>query len=322
MDTEAVIEAADVVDGRPPGADRKEQIIRMVALFVMPFLMVTMMFATYMSTMHSPRPRDMPVAVVGQRTATAQALVDGLPAGRSPEAALVPPVDDASTCSHDQRGLRRARSCPPSGRRQRHHPHRLGGRSLPDAHRPAVPRARGRPRTSWQTTTEDVAPLPAGDSAGTAVLFAAHGHDAGRLRAARACMAMALPHLLRLRRFLPVLAGWSAADQLDRLAHPRARSWAPSTATTCTFLGVGMLATVGAVGLAQLLLHQARRAPRRAARHAALGRVRHARVEPGPVRPQHARASSSSCMACCRCPAPVRRCARSCTSTATARAAT
>ncbi|MBQ1014146.1 ABC transporter permease, partial [Micromonospora sp. M51] len=101
MDTEAVIEAADVVDGRPPGADRKEQIIRMVALFVMPFLMVTMMFATYMSTMHSPHPRDMPVAVVGSG-ATAQAVVDGLNAGDSTEATLVATRDDAVDLLHDQ----------------------------------------------------------------------------------------------------------------------------------------------------------------------------------------------------------------------------
>src|SRR5690606_3750564 len=39
---------------------------RLIALFVMPFLMVTMMYATYMGTMHAPKPRDMPLAVAGQ----------------------------------------------------------------------------------------------------------------------------------------------------------------------------------------------------------------------------------------------------------------
>lgn len=49
----------------PPQEDRKARIARYVALFAMPFLMVTMMYATYVGTMHAPAPRDLPVAVVG-----------------------------------------------------------------------------------------------------------------------------------------------------------------------------------------------------------------------------------------------------------------
>ncbi|MFC7467121.1 hypothetical protein ACFQVA_05115 [Actinomadura keratinilytica] len=38
----------------PPQEDRKARIARYVALFAMPFLMVTMMYATYVGTMHAP----------------------------------------------------------------------------------------------------------------------------------------------------------------------------------------------------------------------------------------------------------------------------
>ena len=132
MHTEDVIEAADVVDGRPPGDDRKAQIIRSVFLFLMPFLMVTMMFATYMSTMHSPHPRDMPVAVVGSG-AEAQAIVDDLNAapGDTTQATSSPPATRQSTCCGTRRSPERC-WCPP--------PVATAPPSLPPR-RPAPPRA-------------------------------------------------------------------------------------------------------------------------------------------------------------------------------------
>ncbi|WP_328533537.1 ABC transporter permease [Micromonospora zamorensis] len=248
MDTEAVIEAADVVDGRPPGADRKEQIIRMVALFVMPFLMVTMMFATYMSTMHSPHPRDMPVAVVGSG-ATAQAVVDGLNAADSTEATLVATRDDAVDLLHDQEATG-ALILPTAGGANA----TILTASAAGASQNATVQQLLAPvafQNSWQTTTEDVAPLPAGDSAGIAVLFAAMGMMlAGYVPLS--IMVMGVPHLLRLRRFLPVLAGWSALTSsiIWLILGPVVGA---VEGHYLTFLGVGMLATA-AVGLAQLLL--------------------------------------------------------------------
>ncbi|MFF0120844.1 ABC transporter permease [Micromonospora arida] len=248
MDTEAVIEAADVVDGRPPGADRKEQIIRMVALFVMPFLMVTMMFATYMSTMHSPHPRDMPVAVVGSG-ATAQALVDGLNSGDSTEATLVTTRDDAVDLLHDQE-VAGALVLPTDGSANA----TILTASAAGASQNATVQQLLAPvvfQNSLQATTEDVAPLPAGDSAGIAVLFAAMGMMlAGYVPLS--IMVMGVPHLLRLRRFLPVLAGWSALTSsiIWLILGPVVGA---VDGHYLTFLGVGMLATA-AVGLAQLLL--------------------------------------------------------------------
>ncbi|MFF5179340.1 ABC transporter permease [Micromonospora sp. NPDC000316] len=249
MDTEAVLEAADVIDGRPPGPDRKEHIIRMVALFVMPFLMVTMMFATYMSTMHSPHPRDMPVAVVGSG-ATAQAIVDGLNAapGGSTEATLVPTRDDALDLLHDQRAAG-ALILPSEGSTSA----TILTASAAGAAQGATVQQLLAPvavENSWQATTEDVAPLPDGDRAGIVVLFAAMGMMlAGYVPLSM--MVMGTPHLLRLRRFLPVLAGWSAftSSIIWLILGPIVGA---VEGHYLTFLGVGMLAT-GAVGMAQLL---------------------------------------------------------------------
>ncbi len=230
MDTEAVIEAADVIDGRPPGPDRKEHIIRMVALFVMPFLMVTMMFATYMATMHSPHPRDMPVAVVGSG-APPQALVDGLNAapGKPPTPAGAHP---GRRCRPAARPGSRRRAGPARRRRrQRDDPHRLGGRSLAGRHRPAVARAGGRGATAGRPRTEDVAPLPDGDRAGIAVLFAAMGM----------MLAGYVPlSLLLMARSPPAAACdgscpcWPAGPRSPARSSgsSSALSWAPSRATT------------------------------------------------------------------------------------------
>ena len=68
------------VSGREPDspeADRKREIVKRAFLFLIPFLMVTMMYATYMGTMHSPKTRDMPVAVVGSG-AVAESVVGEL----------------------------------------------------------------------------------------------------------------------------------------------------------------------------------------------------------------------------------------------------
>ena len=61
----------------PPTEDRKARIARYVALFAMRFLMVTMMFATYVGTMHAPHPQGLPIAGVGADPAAARATADG-----------------------------------------------------------------------------------------------------------------------------------------------------------------------------------------------------------------------------------------------------
>ena len=98
-------------------------------------------------------------------------------------------------------------------------------------------------------TAEDLAPLPSNDSAGLAAMFMMNALMlAGYMPLS--LMLSSAPHLLRLRRFLPLLAGWSAltsflvwfvAGPLLGAVHGH----------TVEILGLGFL-TVAAVGLVQL----------------------------------------------------------------------
>ncbi|GAA1646485.1 ABC transporter permease [Actinoplanes couchii] len=228
-----------------PGASRREHLIRTVFLFVIPLLMVTMMFATYMATMHSPHPRDMPVAVVGSG-APAQAIADGLDPAAT-DARLVATRDEAVELLTDREIT--AALIPPAGGQQATVLTAMaaGAGQAGVAQQLLAPVAAA---NGWSVAVEDVAPLPAGDMAGIAVLFAAMGMMlAGYVPLSM--MLMATPHLLRLRRFLPLAAGWSAVTStvIWLILGPLVGA---VDGHYLTFLGVGMLAT-GAVGLTQLL---------------------------------------------------------------------
>ncbi|SDC92805.1 ABC transporter permease [Streptomyces prasinopilosus] len=237
----------------PPGAprveDRRTRIGRYVALFAMPFLMVTMMYATYVGTMHAPAPRDMPVAVVGSGQ-TAQEVVsalDSLPGGPlAPR--LVATVDEALDLIGD-REVSGAFEIPASGRGEAViHTASAGGASQASTVQQLL--APVAAENQWRITTEDAAPLPDGDMSGTAVLFAGMGMMlAGYVPLS--VLTMSLPFLLTLRRFVPLLIGWAAATSTV--------IWVvlgPVVGAVdghyLRFLGVGML-TVGAVGMTQML---------------------------------------------------------------------
>ncbi len=239
----------DPATAEPNAADRKERIIRSVALFVMPFLMVTMMFATYMATMHSPHPRQMPVAVVGSG-AQAQGVVDALNAtpGEPVEARLVTSRDAAVELLRD-REISGALQLPAAGSDQAtiFTASAAGASGAATAQQLLAPVA---VQQQWTATTEEVAALPDEDRAGIAVLFAAMGMMlAGYVPLS--LLLMATPHLLRLRRFVPLVAGWSALTStiVWLILGPVVGA---VDGHYLTFLGVGMLATA-AVGLAQLL---------------------------------------------------------------------
>ncbi|MFG1939513.1 ABC transporter permease [Micromonospora tulbaghiae] len=239
----------DPATAEPNAADRKERIIRSVALFVMPFLMVTMMFATYMATMHSPHPRQMPVAVVGSG-AQAQGVVDALNAtpGEPVEARLVTSRDAAVELLRD-REITGALQLPAAGSDQAtiFTASAAGASGAATAQQLLAPVA---VQQQWTATTEEVAALPDEDRAGIAVLFAAMGMMlAGYVPLS--LLLMATPHLLRLRRFVPLVAGWSALTStiVWLILGPVVGA---VDGHYLTFLGVGVLATA-AVGLAQLL---------------------------------------------------------------------
>lgn len=232
-----------------PEEDRKTRIGRYVALFAMPFLMVTMMYATYVGTMHDPAPRDMPVAVVGAG-APARALADGIEkaAGGALDVRTVATGDAAVDLLKD-REISGALLPPAQGATEAvvYTAGAAGASQAGTVQQLLAPVA---VENGWTTTTEDVAPVAPGDLSGTAVLFAGMGMMlAGYVPLS--ILTMSLPYLLTLRRFVPLMLGWSALTStlIWVLLGPVVGA---VEGHYLHFLGIGMLAT-GAVALTQLL---------------------------------------------------------------------
>lgn len=243
---------------RPPGqveaarrAARKTAVATMVGMLAFPFLMVTMMYATYVGTMHAPHVEDLPVAVVdtGDYSAGALDVFEGLDAVPDDQLApqLVVGLDEAQDML--QRQDVAAAVVPPTsdGGSATVYVAGAGGASKAQTVQTLVlPVTAG---LGWSVEIEDVAPLPAGDASGTVVLFAAMAMMlAGYVP--MSIMMMGTPHLLRIRRFLPVLAGWALAvpTVIWLLLGPLVGG---VEGHYLTFLGVGAL-TISAVGLFQL----------------------------------------------------------------------
>ncbi|WP_205305090.1 ABC transporter permease [Nocardioides sp. 616] len=238
----------------PPPETPAERKGRMAALFVMPFLIVTMMYATYMGTMHSPQAQDLPVAVVGQgaeverfaaelereadgalevRTVEDRAEVDQLVAEQRLAGAIEPPVSSRGSGGEATATVYQAMA---AGASQ--------ATVVDQLLRPAAL------EQGWRVETVDIAPLPAGDGSGTMVLFAAMGMMlAGYVPLSG--LLMGTPNLLRVRRFLPIALGWGVltSSLVWLILGPVVGA---VEGHYPLFLGVGTLA-VTAVGLGQLL---------------------------------------------------------------------
>ncbi|WP_206515902.1 ABC transporter permease [Nocardioides pantholopis] len=232
----------------PPPETPAERKGRLIALFVMPFLIVTMMYATYMSTMHNPHPRDMPVAVVGQGAAAAEFAAE---LEESSDGALeVRTVDDlaeAEDLIRNQEAVG-AIEVPEAGTSATIHHAMAGGASQATVFDQTV--APAALAEGWTVETVDIEPLPAGDGSGTMVLFAAMGMMlAGYVPLSG--MLLGTPNLLRVRRFLPITLGWGAltSSLIWLILGPIVGA---VDGHYPLFLGVGTLA-VTAVGIAQLL---------------------------------------------------------------------
>ncbi|MGW9496025.1 ABC transporter permease [Streptomyces prasinus] len=243
--------AASGIPGRPgPGEeDRKTRIARYVALFAMPFLMVTMMYAAYVGTMHAPAPKDMPVAVVGSGQVAEQvvAALDVLP-GDPVEPRLTASTDEALELLKD-REVSGVFEIPASGKGAAViHTASAGGASQASTVQQLL--APVAAENQWQIATEETTPLPDGDMSGTAVLFAGMGMMLAGYVPLSVAM-MGVPFLLTLRRFVPILIGWSAVTStlIWTILGPVVGA---VDGHYLEFLGIGML-TVCAVGMAQLL---------------------------------------------------------------------
>jgi hypothetical protein len=239
--------------GRPPEEDRRTRIARYVALFVMPFLMVTMMYASYVGTMHEPTPDHVPVAVVGAGP-TAEAVVralDDAPGGAL-DARLIGDADKAIGLLRDQE-VAGVLEIPGQDGRSRGGTAVLTTASAGGASQASTVKQLLAPVTveqGWNVETKDAAPLPDGDMAGIAVLFAAMGMMlAGYVPLS--ILTMSMPYLLSVRRFLPLVVGWSfvTSSVIWLILGPLVGA---VDGHYLEFLGVGMLATA-AVGCTQML---------------------------------------------------------------------
>ncbi|MET9819966.1 ABC transporter permease [Streptomyces sp. NPDC006355] len=249
METTTTVREASGREPDTPDADRKREIAKRVFLFLMPFLMVTMMYATYMGTMHSPKTRDMPVAVVGSG-AVAQSVVGELEMAKdgAAEPRLVADRTEALDLLKD-RDVAGVLQLPADGSTEAtlYTAQGAGASQASTVKQLLAPVAAGH---DWTTNEVDIAPLPAGDSAGIAMLLAAIGMImVGYVPLSG--MIAAVPHLLALRRFLPLLAGWAVVTSTV--------TWlilGPIVGAIdghyLAFVGVGLL-TTAAVGLGQLL---------------------------------------------------------------------
>ncbi|MEU5843444.1 ABC transporter permease [Rhodococcus sp. NPDC047139] len=184
---------------------RKEHIGRYVAMILLPFLMVGMMITGYLYAMHAPEPDDMPIAVAG----SAQQAYD---VARALENADPDAVDVRVVETDEQaRDLVLAREV-------------AGAVSLSDSGAATVytAGAAGASQSSMVTgllaphllgqgidaTFDDLAPLPDHDMAGLGVMFMAQALMlAGYMPLS--IMLSNSPELLRFRRVVPLLAGWS-----------------------------------------------------------------------------------------------------------------
>lgn len=186
---------------------RKEKIGRYVGMLLFPFLMVTMMVSGYLGAMHAPTPHDLPVTVAAASPAEAARLADALEAS-NPSALDVRIADDADQA----RSLVTDREV-------------VGAVVFADSGDATVLTAGAAGASQASTVTqllvpfaaaqdaavhiEDLAPLPAHDSAGLSVMFMTTALVlAGYMPLS--LILSAAPELLRKRRIYPLLAGWSA----------------------------------------------------------------------------------------------------------------
>lgn len=200
----------------PPGSDglteaelaraRKEHIGRYIAIFVMPFLMVGMMITGYLYAMHAPAPHDMPIAVAGssqqQAYDFARALED---ADAEAVDVRVIGTDDQARDLVLSREVAGAVTLSPQGTATVYTAGAAGASQSSVVTGLVVPQVLAQ---GLDLTAEDLAPLPDHDMAGLGVMFMVQALMlAGYMPLS--IMLSNSPELLRFRRIVPLLAGWS-----------------------------------------------------------------------------------------------------------------
>ncbi|WP_104103274.1 ABC transporter permease [Arthrobacter sp. 08Y14] len=203
--TEAEAPESPLSDAAAAKRAKAEKIGRYVAMFMMPLLMVSMLVGGYLAAMHSPEPQNMPIAVSGP-SQQADSFTGAL------ESAAPDAVD-----------VRRAASAEEA--RQLVLDREVSGAVVLSGGSATVytAGAAGASQSSTVTAllapqvlgqglnlqTEDLKPLPDNDMAGLGAMFM----TTALMLAGYMPLSLVLsnsPELLRFRRFVPLLAGWSA----------------------------------------------------------------------------------------------------------------
>lgn len=182
---------------------------RYLSLVAFPLGMIAMMLTFMLGAMHEPTPRDMPVAVVGSTMKQAQQSVDGLNENLSGmfDLTALDSAEDAVTlmgkqdfvatfvlpdATHAEATLYTAQA---SGNAAKQVVSRVF-EQIADAQ-------------GMELTQEELAPLPNSDNSGTVVMYLAMGWImAGFMVIVVA--GTAAPHLLPLKKLLPLLMGYAA----------------------------------------------------------------------------------------------------------------
>lgn len=187
------------------GARPRSRFWRYTAVFLFPFLMVTMMISVMLGAMDEPTPRDMPVAVVGATTQQAEQTVDGLNSQMAGlfDLEVVGTADEARAMVADREVV--GAFVLPSG--QNPAATLLSNQSGGSAAQQVVSRVFSQVASSqqWELVSEDVAPLPTSDSGGTAAMYVGMGWILSGFMII-VVGANAAPASRPLRKLLPIIA--------------------------------------------------------------------------------------------------------------------
>ena len=202
---EAGIPESRDLDAAAAKRAKAEKIGRYVAMFMMPLLMVSMLVGGYLAAMHSPEPHNMPLAVAGanqQAAPFAQALESADP--DAVDVRVVESADQARRLVLD-REVSGAVALS-DGTATVYTAGAAGASQSSTVTALLAPQVLGQ---GLALQAEDLAPLPDNDMAGLGAMFM----TTALMLAGYMPLSLVLsnsPELLRFRRFVPLLAGWSA----------------------------------------------------------------------------------------------------------------
>lgn len=198
--TAAPLSPVDAAAKRAKG----EKIGRLVAVFVMPFIILTLMIGGYLFAMHAPAPHNMPIAVAGNAQAV-DAFVDALET-RDPDAIDVRRVHSSDLAQQRVIDLEVAGAVVFTDNEATLYTAGAAGQSQGSTVKTLVsPVVIGQ---GLALQTEDLVPLPSSDPAGLGAVFLM----SALLMAGYLPFSFVLsnsPELLRFRRAVPLLAGWA-----------------------------------------------------------------------------------------------------------------